>query len=195
MRKLYSLCVYCGSSNTVDQKYRDVAADLGKVLAENDITLVFGGGRVGLMGILSDACMQAGGRAVGIMTEFLYEHEGAHTGITELHVVKSMHERKKMMFERADGFVILPGGFGTLDEAFEIMTWRQVGLHSKPIVWLNAYAYWDGLFNHLIPHLIQEGFAKENDRAICEIAQDVASVLPAFYRQPTSQHQFVSKWG
>ena len=131
MTKMNSICVYCGSSNTVDQRYKDVAVELGTLLAKKDITLIFGGGGVGLMGLISDACLKAGGRAVGVMTEFLFEYEGTRREITELHVVKSMHERKCKMFDLSDGFIILPGGFGTLDEAFEILTWRQVGLHNK----------------------------------------------------------------
>lgn len=198
MHSIQSVCVYCGSSDTVAQRYHDVAVELGRVLAANRITLVYGGGGVGLMGTLADACLEDGGQVVGIMTEFLYEFEGTRAGdreLTELHIVSSMHERKCQMFDRADGFVVMPGGLGTLDEAFEMLTWRQVGLHSKPIVILNSFGYWNGFLDHQLPHMIQEGFVREIDKQLfelCEQPKDVLEVLGRVYRGSTD---FVAKWG
>ena len=187
-----SVCVYCGSSNTADQRFKDLAADLGKMLAEQGIILVFGGGHVGLMGIIADACMKAGGQVVGIMTDFLCEREGAHTGITELQVVKTMHERKHHMFERSEAFVIMPGGFGTLDEAFEIITWRQVGLHNKPIIWLNAFDYWQGLLNNLVTHMVNQGFVRPIDQKIYTTVTHVHAILPAIQQEMDYQSGLVS---
>jgi uncharacterized protein (TIGR00730 family) len=195
MSKINSICVYCGSSNTISQRYKDLASDLGHQLAEQDITLVFGGGGVGLMGIISDACLKAGGRAIGVMTEFLFEYEGTKREITELHVVKSMHERKCKMFDLSDGFIIMPGGFGTLDEAFEILTWRQVGLHSKGIVLLNTFSYWDGLVNVLIPHMIQEGFVRPEDRNAYDLCETPKDAIDALRQVHSGNGSFISKWG
>jgi uncharacterized protein (TIGR00730 family) len=137
--------VYCSSSNHAPKPYFAAASELGRGLAERNIDLVFGGGHVGLMGCVADAVMQAGGRVKGIIPRFLEEKEVAHYGITELHVVETMHERKMKLTEWADAFVILPGGFGTLDELLEIITWKHLGHHQKPIMLLNVDSFWDPL--------------------------------------------------
>ena len=190
-----SIAVYCGASNTISQKYKDLAEELGTALARAGITLVFGGGCVGLMGIVSSACHQAGGRVIGIMPDFLYSREGAHTGITELHIVKSMHERKQMMFERADGFIALPGGFGTLDETFEILTWYQIGLHNKPLVWLNAFNYWTNLLQPQIEYMVNEGFVREADRHIYNITHTVKDTVDYFQNVVTDDKDRVGERG
>jgi uncharacterized protein (TIGR00730 family) len=181
MKKLKSLCVYCGSSSQVDQRYRDAAVRLGVRLAERGITLVYGGGRVGLMGLMADACLQAGGTVVGVIPEFLRRYEVGHGAVSELVVVDSMHERKQTMFERADGFVILPGGLGTLEEILEVLTWKQLRLHDKPIVVADVAGYWQPLVA-LIDHVIRENFAHPEMRRLLTVVDDVERVLPALER-------------
>src|SRR5437899_2575519 len=134
MPRIRRLCVYCGSSGAVDRQYREAASELGARLAAAGVGLVYGGGRVGLMGILADAALAAGGEVIGIIPSRLRTAELAHTGVTELVEVESMHERKRLMAEKADAFAILPGGIGTLDEMFETVSWKQLGLHDKAIL-------------------------------------------------------------
>src|SRR5579871_3203178 len=178
MKRLKSLCVYCGSSGAVDERYRDAAIRLGTTLAEQRITVVYGGGRVGLMGLLADACLQAGGTVVGVIPEFLRRAEVGHGAVTELVIVDTMHERKRTMFERSDGFVILPGGLGTLEETFEVLTWKQLKLHDKPIVVVDVAGYWQPLAA-LIDHVIGENFAGPQMRQLMTVVGNVDGVLPA----------------
>jgi uncharacterized protein (TIGR00730 family) len=145
----FSLCVYCGSKPGTDPLYAQAAADVGRWIAAHGGQLVYGGGSGGLMGIVADATLAAGGRVVGIIPKALVEKEWAHHGCTELHIVENMHDRKRMMAERADAFVALPGGIGTLEELFEVWTWRQLGYHDKPIGLLNTAGYYDGLLAFL----------------------------------------------
>jgi uncharacterized protein (TIGR00730 family) len=159
-----NVCVYCGASENVGQIYRDAAAELGRVIGENNFNLVYGGGRLGLMGIVADNVIQAGGRAVGYIPHYLDSREGAHPGLSELHIVDSMHTRKMRMSEMADVFVIAPGGCGTLDEFFEILTWRQINLHQKPIIILNINNYWGPLVK-LLYSIIDSGFARPEHRS------------------------------
>jgi uncharacterized protein (TIGR00730 family) len=140
-----SVCVYCGSSDAVDPALLDAAAELGRTLAREGLRLVYGGGRVGLMGACAKAAHAAGGRVFGVMPEFLRQHEILYD-VVETKVVRSMHERKMAMFEASDAFIVLPGGVGTLEEAIELLSWRRLDLHRKPIVFLNAGGFWDPLF-------------------------------------------------
>lgn len=178
MASVSSLCVYCGSSSAVAPAHRTAAAKLGRILAESSIQLVYGGGRVGLMGIAADAALAAGGRVIGIIPEHLNKVEIGHQKVTELHVVPSMHVRKTMMFDLSDGFVVLPGGIGTLDETFEIITWRQLGLHDKPIILVDNAGYWQP-FLTLMDHMITSGFARPSVRDLFTIVHRVEDVLPA----------------
>ena len=139
------ICVFCGASAGRDPVFAEVAATLGRELAGRSIELVTGGGRVGLMGVVADAALAAGGRVTGVIPRFLVEREVAHRGLTDLHVVETLHERKALMHELSDGFIALPGGFGTLDELSESVTWAQLGLHAKPIGLVNVEGYFDGL--------------------------------------------------
>ena len=141
-----SIAVYCGSSAGTNPSYVAQAQALAAALVEHDLTLVYGGGRVGLMGTIADAVLALGGRVVGVIPDFLDARELSHKGCTELHVVKTMHERKLLMAERADGFIAMPGGYGTLEELFEVLTWGQLGLHQKPVALLNV----DGYYDHLL---------------------------------------------
>jgi hypothetical protein len=138
-------CVYCGSRTGADPAFAEAAAAFGELLARRGIALVYGGGHVGLMGVLADAALRAGGEVHGVITRTLEEHEVAHQGLTSLEVVETMHERKAAMSDRADAFVMLPGGFGTLDEFFEAVTWTQLGIHEKPCGVLNVHGYFDAL--------------------------------------------------
>jgi uncharacterized protein (TIGR00730 family) len=178
MRQIKSVCVYCGSSSEVDPRHREAAARLGARLARHGVTLVYGGGRIGLMGLMADACLQGGGQVIGIIPEFLRSREVGHGAVTELVVVDNMHARKQAMFERSDGFVILPGGLGTLDEAFEVLTWKQLRLHDKPIVVVDVAGFWRP-FTALIDHVIREGFAAPAMRQQFQLVDDVEAVLPA----------------
>ena len=173
-----SICVYCGSSADVAQPYKDAAVTLGRQAGELGIEVVYGGGRVGLMGLVADAAIAAGGRVTGIIPGHILEMEVAHQTVTELIVVENMHQRKMMMFERSDAFVILPGGLGTLDEAFEILTWKQLGVHSKPIIIANIDGYWDKLLG-LIQHGVDEGFIRARHARLFTEVTEISGVLPA----------------
>jgi uncharacterized protein (TIGR00730 family) len=179
MPRLKSVCVYCGSSNRGPRRHRDAAIDLGRRLARAGIELVFGGGRVGLMGQLADSALSNGGRVTGIIPQHLIRAEmGGHASVTRLVVTKSMHQRKAAMFRRSDAFVILPGGPGTLDEFFEIVTWRQLKLHDKPIIVVDLDGYWRPLIR-LIERIIKLGYARPGFRRLFGVVDSVERVLPA----------------
>ncbi len=194
MEELKSVCVYCGTSNHAAQNYKDAARDLGKLLAENKVRLVYGGGQVGLMGIVANGVMDSGGHVTGFIPQYLHEYEVGHSGITELFIVDSMHERKRLMFEHSDAFVILPGGFGTLDEVFEILTWKQLRLHNKPIVFVDVDDYWSPLFEVFVKHMIDRTFVRYEHRQCYEIIKSIDDVLPTLLRLPGDGPDLVSKW-
>jgi uncharacterized protein (TIGR00730 family) len=160
-----SLCVYCGSSFGNSPRYADAARVLAKQMVEHDIGLVYGGGKVGLMGVIADEVLKLGGRATGVIPQALFDKEVGHTGLSELHVVQNMHERKAMMAELADGFAALPGGIGTLEELFEILTWAQLGFHQKPVGVLNVDGFYDGLIAFLQMQ-VSQGFVKDRQAAL-----------------------------
>ena len=178
MQHITRLCVYCGSAGGLDPRYEAAAWELGEALATAGIELVFGGGRVGLMGVLADAVLTGGGRVVGIIPRRLRDAELAHPGAGELVIVGSMHERKRQMAERADAFAILPGGIGTLDETFEILTWRQLGLHDKPIFLVDVAGYWQPL-RDLLDRLSAQGFTASLVPKLLEIVPNVAELMRA----------------
>ena len=146
---MHAVCVYCGSSTGADPSYVEAATAMGREIASRAMTLIYGGGSVGLMNATADAALAAGGRAVGVITELLMQREVGHTGLSELHIVENMHQRKKLMADFADGFIALPGGLGTLEELFEVWTWRQLGYHNKPVGLLNVQGYYDPLLDFL----------------------------------------------
>jgi uncharacterized protein (TIGR00730 family) len=185
MTAIASVCVYCGSLLGANRRHAEAARQLGTELAAHAIRLVYGGGRIGLMGQIADAVLAGGGRVIGVIPEHLQAAERGHRGVTELRIVASMHERKNLMFELSDAFVILPGGFGTLDEAFEMLTWRQLRMHDKPILFLNMDGYWDPL-NELVGHFIREGFARESGRGLFTMVARVEDVIPTLLRQPAA---------
>ncbi len=183
MPPVTSLCVYCGSAVGGNPSYRAAARRLGRLMAESGVRLVYGGGRIGLMGVLADAVLAAGGTVVGVIPEHLQALEVGHRGVGELRVVDSMHSRKNAMFELADAFAILPGGLGTLDETFEILTWRQLRLHDKPIVLVDLDGYWQPLLR-LIEHIGEEGFVGPECWRLFGVVETVEDVLPAIRRLP-----------
>jgi uncharacterized protein (TIGR00730 family) len=169
-------CVFCGSSPGARPAYTEATEDLGQLMAEREITLVFGGATVGLMGRLADTVLSEGGEAIGVIPQALVDREIAHLGLTDLHVVETMHERKRLMADLADCFVALPGGLGTLDELFEIYTWAQLGLHQKPIGILNVEGYFDGLLSFLA-HAASERFVREDHRAMLIVEEGPEAML------------------
>jgi len=184
--KLTSLCVFCGSQAGTDPVYAAAAGILGRSLAAQGVTLVYGGGRVGLMGVLADAVLRGGGQVVGVIPGFLKDKELAHPGATEMLVVPDMHTRKRVMFERSDAFCILPGGVGTLEEMFEIVTWRQLHLHNKPIIVANVADYWAELVR-LLDKMIGAGFAHQGHEALVTVvgrAEDVVAAAESELKAP-----------
>lgn len=180
------LCVFCGSSAGETSRYLDAATGMGRLLAEREVRLVYGGSRMGLMGRLADAALEAGGTVVGIIPRALVHREVAHEELTELRVVESMHERKALMAELADGFVALPGGLGTLEGFFEVLTWSQLGLHRKPCGLLDV----DGYFRPLVRFLdraVEQGFLAESHRRMIQVHAEAAGLLEGLesYEPPT----------
>jgi uncharacterized protein (TIGR00730 family) len=157
------ICVFCGSSAGVRAAYRQAAQTVGRLLARRGIELVYGGGHVGLMGFVADACLSEGGRVIGVIPQALADKEVAHTGLTELRVVRSMHERKAVMAELSDAFLVLPGGYGTWEEFFEVLTWSQLGIHRKPCAVLNVSGYYDPLLA-MADRATAEGFVRQVHR-------------------------------
>lgn len=185
-----AVTVFCGSNPGLRPEYLGAAAALGRAIAERGATLVYGGASVGLMGRVADAALAAGGRVVGIIPEALVNKEVEHRGLTELHVVDSMHTRKRMMAERADAFIALPGGAGTLEELFEVWTWAQLGHHDKPCALLDVAGYYAKLTGFL-DHMLAEGFIRTEHRAMLLVDDDPRTLLDrcASYAPPR-----VAKW-
>lgn len=188
-----SVCVYCGASGRVADDHKTAAHDLGSGLARRGVQVVYGGGRVGLMGIVADAAIAAGGRVVGIIPEHIQVLEVEHTGLSELLVVDSMHTRKRLMVDRSDAFVVLPGGLGTLDETFEILTWKQLRLHDKPVVVVDVKGYWRPLLA-TIDHMIAEGFCQPGHRNLFRVVDTVDEVFGALAAAPEPLLPPETKW-
>jgi uncharacterized protein (TIGR00730 family) len=193
MAEIRSVCVYCGSSNRVDDVHKTAARDLGALIARRGWQLVYGGGRVGLMGLAADAAIAEGGRVVGIIPEHIQALEVEHTGLSELHVVDSMHTRKRMMVERSDAFAVLPGGLGTLDETFEILTWKQLRLHEKPVVLVDVAGYWRPLLR-MLDGIIEAGFARPEHRDLFRVVGSVEEVPDALAAAPAPAVAPETKW-
>jgi uncharacterized protein (TIGR00730 family) len=186
------VCVFCGASSGRLPVYADTARELGAALAAGGLGLVYGGGRVGLMGAVADGALAAGGEVVGVIPQELVDRELAHGGVSELRVVGSLHERKALMAELADAFVALPGGFGTLDELLEQLTWSQLGLHAKPIGLLDVAGYWRPLIE-LARHATDEGFVRPTDLASIAVATEPAALLDRL-EQMTREERPRPKW-
>ena len=185
------VCVFCGSSSGVRPGYRAAAEELGRRLAGRGMGLVYGGARVGLMGAVADAVLSARGQVIGVIPEALVSKELAHTGLTELRVVASMHERKAVMADLSDGFIAIPGGWGTLEELFEVLTWGQLGLHQKPCGLLNVEQYFDGLLS-FADRMIEEGFVRRENGAMISVSSDPAALIDLLVAYTPSRS--VEKW-
>ena len=171
-----AICVYCGSSSKAKPVYFEAAHALGTALAKRGWSLIYGGASCGLMGAVADAALAAGGKVVGVLPDFMEDRELAHTNLTELHIVSSMHERKAKMAQLAEGFIALPGGFGTLDEMFEMLTWAQINAHQKPCGFLNVSGFYDPLFTFL-DHVTAEGLLRPHHRALPLIHRELEPLL------------------
>jgi len=179
MQEIKSLCVYCGSSPGATPVYADAARGLARAMVKQGIALVYGGGNVGLMGIIADEVLRLGGQATGVIPQALLQKELGHKGLTQLHIVKDMHERKAMMADLSDGFIAMPGGVGTLEELFEVFTWAQLGFHQKPIGLLNVDGFYDGLLQ-FIQHMVSQRFLKGEQAEILIAAAQGEELLQRF---------------
>lgn len=173
------ICVFCGSSSGVRPEYLEMARELGKTFAMNGITLVYGGAKIGLMGVMADSCLAHGGKVIGVIPQVIMQKEVAHTGLTDLQVVDSMHTRKARMAELADAFIALPGGFGTFEELCEIVTWAQLGLHQKPIGVLDVHEFYKPL-KELIESGMREGFIRDEYKGLVVFANSPDDILNKF---------------
>ena len=177
-----AICVFCGANFNGDKKLAAAVERLADLMVENDIELIFGGGKVGVMGLIADAVLSKGGRATGVIPRFLLDKEVGHTGLTQMHVVESMHQRKQLMNELCDGVIMLPGGFGTLEEFFEVLTWLQLGLHNKPVAILNI----DGFYNSLLQQMdimVQNRFLKQANRQLVLSSDEPAELIKMMRNQ------------
>jgi uncharacterized protein (TIGR00730 family) len=177
------LCVFCGANTGNDRRYAEAAGTLGQQLAAKGIELVYGGTSVGLMGIAADAALAVGGKVIGVLPQSLQDREVAHGGLTKLHVVKTMHERKALMTELSDGFIALPGGIGTFEELFEVWTGAYLGHHSKPCSFLNVNGFYDGLIKFL-DHVLASGFMKAETRKALIVSDDPAALIDKLSNGP-----------
>ncbi len=187
----FNICVFCGASSGVRPEYMATAYEVGAALAAAGIGIVYGGSSMGLMGAVANSCLAAGGYVQGVIPDALFLKEIAHPRLSERHVVKSMHERKAMMADHANGFIALPGGLGTLEELFEIITWAQLGIHAKPIVVWNVAGYYDALLS-FIDHSVAQGFVSPAHRKFVSVRNDLEQVLEdlSSFKAPTS----IAKW-
>ena len=191
MRDLHRLCVFCGSSYGSNPVHRRAARELGELLAVERIKLVYGGGSIGLMGAIADAVLAASGQVIGVIPQFLATKELLHTGVTDLRVTNDMHERKALMAELADGFLALPGGLGTFEELFEVLTWSQLGLHQKPIGLLNVAGYFDSLVA-MIDRAIADGFCKAEHRRLFVVEAEPTRLLDQLrHHEPPSAPKWI----
>lgn len=188
-----SICVYCGSALGAADYYADAARALARQMVADKLALVYGGGNVGLMGVIADEVMRLGGEATGVIPIALMDKEVGHSKLTRLHVVKDMHERKAMMAELADGFIAMPGGIGTLEELFEVLTWSQLGFHNKPIGLLNVNGFYDDLIKFM-QHLVAQGFLRNEHASLMMHEPDSAGLLQRFKTfQPQYQHKLLNR--
>lgn len=187
-----SICVFCGSSLGARTEYSEAARELGQIMANQGITLIYGGGNLGLMGTAADACMDNGGRVIGVIPRALLDREHGHRGLTNLEVVESMHQRKARMAQLSDGFIALPGGLGTFEELFEVLTWRQLGIHEKPIAIINTLDFFAPMLA-LLDHAQNEGFIGPDRRAFLHRADTPQEAVHALKSFRASGSEVVSR--
>jgi uncharacterized protein (TIGR00730 family) len=190
-RTLKRICVFCGSSLGARPAYQQAARDLGQLLAERGIGVVFGGGSIGLMGALADAALAKGGEVIGVIPDGLMRREIGHGGVTKLHVVQTMHQRKALMADLSDAFVALPGGYGTLEEIGEIITWSQLGIQLKPCGLINIENYWDGLLK-VLDHMVDEGFVRPENSELVLVAATVPGMIARLLEWEAPAH--IERW-
>ncbi len=178
----HAVCIFCASSDSLDPQYVALSAEMGRLCARNDFHVIYGGAHSGMMGALADSALAHGGKVTGVIPEILKERERAHTGLTELIVTQDMHERQKTMADLADGFVILPGGLGTLAEFFEIVTWKQIGLHNKPILILNHQGFWDDLLA-MITKSTTLRFLHQNPQELFDVLSSLDEIFSFFAKK------------
>jgi uncharacterized protein (TIGR00730 family) len=188
-----NICIYCGSSNKVDESYKQSAEAVARLLAEKGYSFVYGGGHVGLMGIVAETALKSGAKVTGIITEYLRDREVQQENLTELQVVPNMHVRKATMFDKADAFLVLPGGLGTVDEVFEVLTWKQLGIHNKPVVFFNQNGFWDPAIR-LVENIVAKGFAPQNNLLIYHVATTPEQILDILGAPPDPFVSAESKW-
>lgn len=193
MATISSVCVFCGAASRLDPRFHDLARATGALVASQGWDLVYGGSRTGTMGSLADGALAGGGKVIGFIPHHLQERELQHTGLTECHVVETMHERKKKMVDRSDAFIILPGGFGTLDEFFENITWRQLGLHDKPIVIVNFDGFWDELIA-LIEKMEKAQFIRSDNMGLFQVVRDITEIPGALAAAAEVRFDPNAKW-
>lgn len=193
MKNVQNICVFCGSSMGSNPIYRETAQALGRELALRDIGLVYGGGNIGLMGVVADSVMERGGRVYGVIPQALMERELGHIGITELHIVSTMHERKAKMAEMSQAFIALPGGFGTLDELCEILTWAQLGIHHKPVGLCNVEGFFDS-FLAFVERASTERFLRPEHCDLLTVQRDVSSLIEALLSKAEEEPTHLAKW-
>ena len=181
MEQINNICIYCGANDDVREGFRNIAVTVGHKFAEKELTLVYGGAQIGLMGLIADAVLERRGQVIGVIPHFLSELEIAHTSVTKLIRTETMHERKEIMAKHADAFLVLPGGLGTLEETLEILTWKQLGLHNKPIIIFNSEGFWDNLIS-LIQHLVDEKFAKEEHLKLFTVVNTIDELFTVINR-------------
>ncbi|MBS0272598.1 MAG: TIGR00730 family Rossman fold protein [Proteobacteria bacterium] len=194
MKKIQAIGVYCSSYDTVDGVYRKAASELGEMFAQHQITMIYGGGIQGLMGEVANSAMAHGGRVIGFMPHHLEALEEPNHAITELHMVDTMHTRKRLMFEHSDAFFVLPGGFGTLDETFELITWRQLELHEKPIIFISVNNYWTPL-EELTQNIFNQRFARPEHKQCFKFVSSVSEAFHELLKAPEpTPHEPVAEW-
>ena len=187
---MQNIAIYCGSSSGTNSVYSDAAHEVGVYLAKNEIKLVYGAGSVGLMGIVADAVLANMGEVIGIIPQFLMDLEVGHTNLTQLHITNNMHDRKKIMCDIADGIIALPGGYGTLDELFEMLTWSQLGLHEMPIGILNVNGFYDPLLA-MVQKMVEEGFLKKENQDLIIVDDNIGSLIG---KMKSNERPKASKW-
>jgi hypothetical protein len=193
MRTIQSVCVFCGAAGKIDPRFHTLARSTGALVAREGWTLVYGGSKSGTMGMVADGALAAGGKVIGYIPEHLEEKELQHTGLTECHVVSTMHERKMSMVDRSDAFIILPGGYGTLDEFFETLTWRQIGLHDKPLVVVNIDGFWQPMID-MIHQMAKVGFVQAAHLDLFQVVDTIEAIPSALAASAAVRFDPNTKW-
>lgn len=193
LKKIESICVYCSASNKVKDEYKNIAKQIGELIAEHGKTLVYGGATTGLMGITANATLEKGGKVIGVITKALEDLEVKHLGLDECHMAETMHERKAMMVDKSDAFIILPGSLGTLDELAELAVWKQLSVHTKPIIIVNIDNFWDGFLTQ-IDRMTIENCMPEDHKKIVTVVNTVEEIIPTLKNFNFEHFDVTSKW-